>query len=603
MKDPQRAFLQDLYQRNVYESNDLLKYLYIYLKYQSNALDVLDLYADVFLKPTDCQVYYFGESETEIHRKDLDVTERVLYLMQYLPESWYIIEKNMHILPPYFFSPSHTVWKSINLNEHAIHFLERNVKYIVWQEFMWNQNITWFLKGRVKDKSLLEKHQWRDADIPRNVAIIPDDMKATFWKGLLKNKHAQEYLELHPDSPFRGGKISPQLMGQDSCDPQNAMKFFRFNELFDMWRNFFVESPGNGRVLNLIVMDNFEHFSISVQNDIVKIASSSINPQAMMLLEMYPQYVDWHAASRNPLAVDIMECNVEKIFFPTLFSNPNPRAFEIFAKLPGITKDRLLHNLESFSIWSSFSANPCMISTLSINLPKVQGSFLSRNKNAIMILEHHTDKIYSWDVCIDRCRILLMRDSHAPPMGNLHQIHPDSLVVISLSWDDINWVWLKNHPEVVDKLVTRIAGNQKDAFFYLSSKPESYFIFDNYPHLIQWHGLSRNKAAIKLLLNKPDKIDWRHIYYNEKASVIMEHFPDNIVWKRLVGCHGTAHMMFPLNIQTARGRIHKDELMAYIYNPDRILATVNGNKDLFAWKLSHIERSCCLSDEYTFVSE
>jgi hypothetical protein len=231
----------------------------------------------------------------------------------------------------------------------------------------------------------------------------------------------------------------------------------------------------------------------------------------------------------------------------------------------------------------------------------VQESFLSLNKNAIMILEHHTEKIYLWDVCLERCRIMLTKDRCAPPLGSLYHMHPDFFLVVSISWNEMNWVWLKKHPEVLEKLLSRIVGNREEAFFYLSSKPECLFIFEKYPHLIQWHGLSRNHLAIHRLLSNQEKIDWRHIYYNCRASAIFELYPNNINWKRLVGCHGTAHLLFPLNTRSARGRIDKDELIAYIYNPDRILASVNGNKELFRWKLSHVERACCFSDESAFV--
>ena len=68
--------------------------------------------------------------------------------------------------------------------------------------------------------------------------------------------------------------------------------------------------------------------------------------------------------------------------------NPNPNAMEIIEEIIKINNTDLL--------WTCLSENPIAISILEQNIDKVDWYYLSGNPNAISILEQNPDKI-CWD--------------------------------------------------------------------------------------------------------------------------------------------------------------------------------------------------------------
>ena len=49
----------------------------------------------------------------------------------------------------------------------------------------------------------------------------------------------------------------------------------------------------------------------------------SLNPNAISLLEKYPDKIDWGCLSSNPNAIHLLEKNIDKIAWTALVINPN----------------------------------------------------------------------------------------------------------------------------------------------------------------------------------------------------------------------------------------------------------------------------------------
>jgi len=81
------------------------------------------------------------------------------------------------------------------------------------------------------------------------------------------------------------------------------------------------------------------------------------NPNAIQLLETYPDKINWDSLSKNPNAIHILEANQYEI------------------------------------CWEELSKNPNSIHLLETNLDKINWILLSGNPNAINILKANKDKI------------------------------------------------------------------------------------------------------------------------------------------------------------------------------------------------------------------
>ena len=92
--------------------------------------------------------------------------------------------------------------------------------------------------------------------------------------------------------------------------------------------------------------------------------------------------VNWYGLckNRNPIAIHILEKNLDKVCWSYLSENPN--AIHILEK-----------NVDEIDWWSlSFNQNAIRI--LEKNLDKVSWSYLSDNPNAIHLLEKNLYKVY-----------------------------------------------------------------------------------------------------------------------------------------------------------------------------------------------------------------
>lgn len=142
------------------------------------------------------------------------------------------------------------------------------------------------------------------------------------------------------------------------------------------------------------------------------------------------------------------------------------------------------------------NSNPKAMHLIEENLDKIQDwEWLSRNFNALSILEKHPDKVDWNSLCYNK--------------------NPQALALLEKYCPREKWDW------------DALSNNPNAAALYLLKK---------HPEKINWCKLSGNPgaAAISLLEENPDKINWSLLCFNQNAIPLLEKNLDKVVWEHLI---------------------------------------------------------------------
>ncbi len=77
----------------------------------------------------------------------------------------------------------------------------------------------------------------------------------------------------------------------------------------------------------------------------------------------------------------------------------------------------------------------------------------------------------------------------------------------------------------------------------IAHNPNSIFILNKKPELIDWYHLSKNPNAIKILEKNLDKVDWSNLSSNPVAIKILEQNVNNICWYELSANPNAIHLL------------------------------------------------------------
>ncbi len=156
----------------------------------------------------------------------------------------------------------------------------------------------------------------------------------------------------------------------------------------------------------------------------------SENPNAIHMLERNPTKINWQYLSWNENAIHLLEQNLDKVDWYNLSENDN--AISILEK-----------NLDKVD-WRSFSMNLNAISILEKNLDKVDWDALCTNPNAVHIIEQHMEKVNWWYLSSNPNAIhLLAKLDYEKMKENMrefneelvaHVFHPDRLMRFSIEY-------------------------------------------------------------------------------------------------------------------------------------------------------------------------
>ena len=167
-----------------------------------------------------------------------------------------------------------------------------------------------------------------------------------------------------------------------------------------------------------------------------------------------------------------------------------------------------------------------------IPFEKINFKNLSKNKNAISILEKNKDKI-NWS-------FLSMNPEAIHMFTEINNIFSSEIYFeIIKNMGFIDWFRFCDNPNCVNWIEILL---EKNYFGYMNSEwcflsrntnPEAINILNKFPKKINWYWLSKNPNAIDILEKNPDKIDWKHLSLNPNAIPLLEQNPDKIDWNLL----------------------------------------------------------------------
>ena len=266
----------------------------------------------------------------------------------------------------------------------------------------------------------------------------------------------------------------------------------------------------------------------------------------MNILTEFKDHIDWDTLSSNesPAAIDLLSDNITRIN------------------------------------WDRLSGNQSAICLLSQNLSKINIDNFSDNPKAIWILEDKLDYLVYTQFADYFYFTLQNFDDEADE--NTHLFYIDI--------KKVDWNWLKQHPRVVQKIYETL--EEESNFTTVSLDPEAVFLFERYPDLVpDWSELSQNEGAVELLLKNTDKLDPFHVTQNHRLSEIYkDKLPPEMLYKMLVSNPGATQFLFPLETISCMNSclVTQDQLMAYFYEPSRVIRQCEKERVTVEQKLSQI---------------
>ena len=219
-----------------------------------------------------------------------------------------------------------------------------------------------------------------------------------------------------------------------------------------------------------------------------------------------------------------------KINYYGLSQNPSPLAIPLLEK-----------NIDKVD-WFALSSNPNAISILEKNLNKVDWSELCYNINAIPIIENYINNTYNdskshysiyWDNHIDWEML-----SSNPSAVNIIENNFETIKNVTIySYYSHAWEWsglcMNTNPKVVRMVDEDINGFDYINWVYLSSNPSAIYILEENLDKVNWEELSTNPNAIPIIEKNLDKVNWTRLSCNKnpEALRIFEKNLDKVDWK------------------------------------------------------------------------
>ena len=361
--------------------------------------------------------------------------------------------------------------------------------------------------------------------------FIPDPRIKWEW---LSNHAEVMYLEQHLD------KVNWVTIAQNPTAMPLIVEHFDCFDCFDWY--YLLQHPS---ILSLLK----PHLIRLCEHELDRYELSA-NPNVVPFLETHLEYIEWYSLSGNPNAISLLEQHLDKIDWDGLSQNPN--AVSLLEQHPdnidwyGVSSNpkagRLIERYPDKIDLSELCSNPCpeAIDLLSKNIVSkaIKWDVLSANPNALPLLEQHPDKI-DWEEASGNLGILPLLEKHL-----------DKVI-----WELVCCNGEDTTQEAIDFLEKHVEHLCYDCWYKLSEHPIAVPLLEKYPEHIYWDRLSRNSDAIHLLEQSPEKIDWEFLSFNKNAM----------------------HLLFKLDHKRMRedNEAFREELMSYVFDPDRLMRFSN----------------------------
>jgi len=290
---------------------------------------------------------------------------------------------------------------------------------------------------------------------------------------------------------------------------------------------------------------------------------------------------DFYCISRNPMHIDIILKNMDKIHFGYL--SENPAAMHLLLKQP----ERI--NLELFSLNPNFKAIEIIEKMILENIEikyrlinradrgnllrnikyphKISFILLAMNSNpkAMELLEKYDEHFLKTSFEYDQWSIL----SENPSAAYLLKKYPEKI-----DWSRIVY---NTNPEAIRIIEQNL--DKISSFVYLSENENAVHIIEPNLHKIHdWIFLSKNKKAMHILEKNLDKVNWKTFSENPSAIDILLENLDKVCYNRL----SKNPAIFEYDYQSLKERcdIYREELMKKTMYPLRIQKLLEQGIDL-----------------------
>lgn len=335
------------------------------------------------------------------------------------------------------------------------------------------------------------------------------------WDTLCKNPSAMGILEEYPD------QINYDVLAENP----SAVDFFESRHNYvkrqEMKDPQFVDEFFSGIPLGYNLVENMnaihhirkfvdEEMNSEYRNEWFWTHLSG-NPNAIEILERFPEHIDWKKLSGNPSAIELLEKNKDKIVWKKILKNTNASHAllrEAITKLGMTEYERMkpfTPKLKKY--WSKLLANPNIV--------------------AVRIVQSHFK-------------------------GSLRS---DELLEYFATYNQ-NPVAVKMIEE--KEMDLKRSSEKTKILEYLAYNPSAIYLFTRE---------NLHKYNINLNLN-----NFLHNFcYNPKAIHILEENMESLDYKALSGNPNAIHLLFPLDTLRMKSKIasFKKELTAYVEFPER----------------------------------
>jgi hypothetical protein len=154
--------------------------------------------------------------------------------------------------------------------------------------------------------------------------------------------------------------------------------------------------------------------------------------------------------------------------------------------------------------------------------------------------------------------------------------HPNSIYILNKNPQLIDWYLLSKNPNAIHLLEKNL---DKVNWNILSTNPAAIHILEHNVDKICWYELSANPNAIKILEKNIDKIHWPKLSSNPNAINLLEANPDKIYWYFIVSnTNPNAINLIEKNLD----KLEDIDWFTLSKNPNAI-AIIEKNMDKISW--------------------
>lgn len=292
---------------------------------------------------------------------------------------------------------NHAQWQkiSMNANNNAIDFLEKNPEKIVWHLLSSNYNPRIIQLYNTIKKKIEDEYHLRLKISMNNLNNIINKKSTNKFKNKKinsivihkKNIECEKKNKMYIDKKYNiGNIIIPYIYRYKNINNNIELnwKYLSKNnndEVVDYllnnydcieWNNFSLNT--NNKAVDILRNNihkiNWQNLSKNSNDKAIELLnehnihwselSSNINNKAIDLLIKYPHKIDWNNLSKNSCdkAVDLLEKNTHKIIWSCLSMNKNPRVLSLLKK---IKKKLIIMNFQKIQLYLHIIINICII--------------------------------------------------------------------------------------------------------------------------------------------------------------------------------------------------------------------------------------------------